>query len=72
MFLIAHNSHVVVSVAFQVLKSGLVVAHVYFDGKKRSFEDCVRFGRRVTYNSLFSLIDSYVDAYEEVTLSAHD
>lgn len=72
MFLLAQNSNVVVSVAFQVLKSGLTVAHVYFDDKKRSYEDCVRFGRCVTYSSLSSLINTFIDAYEKVTLSAHD
>lgn len=72
MYLLTHNSNVVVSVAFQVLKSGLVVAHVYFDGKQRSYEDCVRFGRCVTYSSLSSLIDTYIDSYEKVTISSHD
>lgn len=72
MFLLAHNSNVVVSAALQILESGLVVAHVYFDDKKRSYEDCVRYGRCVPYDSLSSLISIYVSAYEKVTLSAHD
>ena len=71
MYLLASDSNLVVSVAFQILKSRKVTAHVYFDAKPRSFEDCVRYGSLFDFPSLSDLIDYYVTSYGKVTISAH-
>ena len=71
MYLNIFDKDLVVSAAVQALKSGEVVAHVYFDSKPRTYEDCVRYGAPHYYSSLSQLIDYHVKAYGKVTLSAH-
>lgn len=70
MYLIASDSKMVVSVAFQILRARKVTAHVYFDAKPRSYEDCVRYGSPFDFPSLSDLIDYYVNSYGKVTISA--
>ena len=70
MYLTASDSNLVVSVAFQILKSRKVTAHVYYDAKPRTYEDCVRYGSLFDYPSLSDLIDYFVKSYGKVTISA--
>jgi len=69
MYLNAFGLDLVVSVAIQILKSGKVVAHVYYDVKPRSYEDCVRYGITLDYASLSALINHYLVVYEKVIVS---
>lgn len=69
MYLNAFGLDLVVSVAIQILKSGKVVAHVYYDSKPRSYEDCVRYGIPHDYASLSALINHYLVVYEKVIVS---
>ena len=71
MYLNAFDTNLVVSAAVQVLKSGKVVAHVYFDSKPRNYEDCVRYGSLRDYSSLSVFIDYLIHSYGKVSLSAH-
>lgn len=69
MYLNAFGPNLVVSAAVQTLKSGKVVAHVYYDGKPRTYEDCVRYGIPHDYSSFFALINHYATVYEKVIVS---
>lgn len=69
MYLNAFDTDLVVSAAVQTLKSGKVVAHVYYDSKPRTYEDCVRYGIPHDYSSLSALINHYLVVYEKVIVS---
>lgn len=71
MYLSASDSNLVVSVALQILRTGKVVSHVYYDSKPRSYEDCVRYGSLSEYPSLSDVVDYYVHAYGKVIISDH-
>ena len=71
MYLNVFDTHFVVSASVQFLKSGRVVAHLYYDSKPRSYEDCVRYGSSRTFTSLSDCINYFVTLYGKVTISAH-
>lgn len=69
MYCNAFDECMVMSAAVQILKSGKVVAHVYYDSKPRSYEDCVCYGSLREFSSLTSLIDNFIKAHEKVIVS---
>lgn len=71
MYLNVFDKNFVVSASVQILKSGQVVAHLYYDSKSRSYEDCVRFGSTRNFSSLSDFINYFVSIYGKVTISAH-
>ena len=71
MYLNVFDGKFVVSAAVQALKSGKVVAHVYYDSKPRSYEDCVRYGSDFEFSSLSDLVNHYLIVYGKVIISAH-
>ena len=71
MYLNVFQTDLVLSAAVQVLKSGQVVAQLYYDFKPRSYEDCVRYGSPRDFSSLSDCIDYFVRIYGKVTISDH-
>ena len=71
MYLNVFDKNLVVSASVQILKSGQVVSHLYYDSKSRSYEDCVRYGSPRDFTSLSDCINYFVTLYGKVTISAH-
>lgn len=71
MYLNVFRSNLVISASVQILKSGQVVAQLYYDSKPRSYEDCVRYGSPRDFSSLSDCIDYFIQVYGKVTLAAH-
>lgn len=71
MYLNAFDTGLVVSAAVQTFSTGKAVAHVYYDARPRTYEDCVRFGTSRTFSSLSDLIEWYINSYGKVSFSAH-
>lgn len=69
MILFADNDFEVVSVAFKVYSDGTIKASEYKDSKRRTYKDCVRFGRIREFVDLCSFITTYVIAYGKVVVS---
>lgn len=72
MILYSDTDSLVVSVAFEFLSDGSIVAYEYKDSKRRSYKDCVRFGRRRDFVFLQTFITCYVTAYGKVVISDVD
>ena len=71
MYLNIFDKDLVISVSAQVMKSGLTIAHLYYDSKPRSYEDCVRYGSPRDFYTLSDCINYFVRFYGKVTISAH-
>lgn len=71
MYLNVFRTDLVISASVQILKSGQVVAQLYYDSKPRSYEDCVRYGSPRDFSSLSDCIDYFIKVYGKVTLAAH-
>lgn len=71
MYLNVFRTDLVISASVQILKSGQVVAQLYYDSKPRSYEDCVRYGSPRDFSSLSDCIDYFIQVYGKVTLAAH-
>ena len=71
MYLNIFDKDLVISVSVQVMKSGLTIAHLYYDSKPRSYEDCVRFGSPRVFYTLFDCIDYFYRIYGKVIITAH-
>lgn len=71
MYLNVFDKNLVVSASVQTLKSGAVVAHLYYDSKSRSYEDCVRYGSPRDFSSLSDCINYFVEIYGKVIVAAH-
>ena len=63
MYFTIHEGFLVISVSVQILKSGHVVAQLYYDSKPRTYEDCVRYGSTRDFSSLFDCIDYFVQLH---------
>ena len=71
MYFNVFDKDLVVSASVQILKSGQVVAQLFFDSKPRSYEDCVRYGSPHDFTSLSDCIDYFIQVYGKVTIAAH-
>lgn len=71
MYLNVFRSNLVISASVQILKSGQVVADLYYDSKPRTYEDCVMYGSPHDFSSLSDCIDYFLSLYGKVTISAH-